>query len=47
MIAALGSYLFALFTALTERGRTVRMVRSGVIFLVLVFLASYWNLIRL
>ena len=47
MIVAMISYLFALLTAFAVRKRMARVVGNSVIFLVLVFLASYWNLILL
>lgn len=44
-IAATVSYLFAFFTAFGERGRGGRVVRNALVFLGLLFLCGYWNLI--
>ncbi len=48
LLAAIGavlSLLWAFFTAFTERGRTSRVVRTSVLYLVFLILCSYWQLI--
>jgi hypothetical protein len=46
-IASVLSLLWAFFTAFTERGRTSRVVRTAVLYLVFTVLCSYWQLIIL